>query len=425
MDQKRYVVQFDEDDVPGDYVPFCRIEVCGNVFENVLSFLEVGKYHPFLIGQGDPFPKLWLSMKNKAGEWVQLIQGDRSIKHDDFHIEPITRHNPNDALEHGLALYAKGNSALAARITGEGSLVIDHIDLRPFKLPIYCENETLYIGDHPHKNLKLSDYEILIKAIPDVVELEGSFDGRARPSIPADVTLRLRQEAGFGCCGCGHPIIEYHHIVPWEEKKHFDPEHMMALCPNCHSKMSVMSLEDQYGMRLKPHNILRDLIEGQLVTPRKKAPEIRLGKTATFRDCRGPIIVIDEVPILEVRFDDVGRALVSLNLFDEEDNLIAAIRDNEWTAGAYASWDFLCREGYMKIRNRPKSTLLEFNLKEDVLSFKGMFWKSGNNVWVKPSKILMRRGERTIVHASQVSFIRSRGFRISRRGDGWVFGMGF
>jgi hypothetical protein len=77
----------------------------------------------------------------------------------------------------------------------------------------------------------------------------------------------------------------------------------------------------------------------------------------------------------------------------------------------------------MKIRNKPNNILLEFNLKDDVLSFKGMFWKSGNNVWVKPSEILMRRGTRTILRLAYVVFIRSSGLRISRQGDGWIFGM--
>jgi hypothetical protein len=30
--------------------------------------------------------------------------------------------------------------------------------------------------------------------------------------IPSEIKRQLRQEAGFGCCICGIPIIEYHHI---------------------------------------------------------------------------------------------------------------------------------------------------------------------------------------------------------------------
>ena len=34
-----------------------------------------------------------------------------------------------------------------------------------------------------------------------------------RSAIPEIVKRQVRQEAGFGCCKCGNPIFEYHHII--------------------------------------------------------------------------------------------------------------------------------------------------------------------------------------------------------------------
>jgi hypothetical protein len=45
-----------------------------------------------------------------------------------------------------------------------------------------------------------------------------------RPKIPAAVARQLRQEAGFGRCCCGVPILQYHHIIPWAAEAHFRPE---------------------------------------------------------------------------------------------------------------------------------------------------------------------------------------------------------
>jgi len=33
-----------------------------------------------------------------------------------------------------------------------------------------------------------------------------------REDRPEELERQLRREAGFGCCFCGNPIIQYHHI---------------------------------------------------------------------------------------------------------------------------------------------------------------------------------------------------------------------
>lgn len=52
--------------------------------------------------------------------------------------------------------------------------------------------------------------------------------------VPLPVKRQLRQEAGFGCCVCGLPIIQYHHIIPRAIEEHNRPEDMMIFCPNHH-----------------------------------------------------------------------------------------------------------------------------------------------------------------------------------------------
>ncbi len=37
------------------------------------------------------------------------------------------------------------------------------------------------------------------------------------PSTPLLIKRQLRQEAGFGCCKCGKPIIQYHYIIPYTQ----------------------------------------------------------------------------------------------------------------------------------------------------------------------------------------------------------------
>ena len=50
---------------------------------------------------------------------------------------------------------------------------------------------------------------------------------------PANVLERLRREVNFGCPveDCGVPYLSWHHFdPPWREKKHHNPDGMIALC---------------------------------------------------------------------------------------------------------------------------------------------------------------------------------------------------
>jgi hypothetical protein len=78
----------------------------------------------------------------------------------------------------------------------------------------------------------------------------------SRPDIPAAVDRQLRQEAGFGCCRCGNPIFEYHHIIPWAVEAHFRPEDMMVLCFYHHREFgTAMPEAEQRTYKSRPYKI--------------------------------------------------------------------------------------------------------------------------------------------------------------------------
>ena len=77
-----------------------------------------------------------------------------------------------------------------------------------------------------------------------------------RREPPAHVKLQLPQEAGFGCCICGYPFYEYHHIREFTPEPHHDPEDMMVLCPNHHHQATVHALEETDQRRWKLRNYL-------------------------------------------------------------------------------------------------------------------------------------------------------------------------
>ena len=65
-------------------------------------------------------------------------------------------------------------------------------------------------------------------------------------NTPEGVKRLLRQEAGFGCARCGHPYLEYHHIIPYKDDQHFRSEDMVCLCGNCHPALGKLGHDLQY-----------------------------------------------------------------------------------------------------------------------------------------------------------------------------------
>src|SRR5215213_8099162 len=129
---------------------------------------------------------------------------------------------------------------------------------------------------------------------------------QARRRRPAEATRLLRQEAGYGCCACGHPILQYHHIVPYtDDDPHYRPQDMMVLCPNCHDRATQGVLDERSQRHLKahPHNIERGLAGGQLTVVQDR-PEIVIGES---------VGMIGEGGLIELD----GEALLSLGLSPE------------------------------------------------------------------------------------------------------------
>src|SRR5690348_4262835 len=75
---------------------------------------------------------------------------------------------------------------------------------------------------------------------------------------PAAVQRVLRQEVGYGCPAdvdgvpCGNPYLEWAHFdPPWNVKHHHNPEGMIALCHEHHTKFDAGALSLDQWKELK------------------------------------------------------------------------------------------------------------------------------------------------------------------------------
>ena len=201
---------------------------------------------------------------------------------------------------------------------------------------------------------------------------------RVSRNIPAAVARRLRQEAGFGCCECGNPILQYHHIVEWSEDQHFRPEDMMVLCPTHHDKATKGAMPEAEQRRLKanPHNIQRGLAKGLLAVKQDYC-------AANF----GSVTVIGDGPFLRMNGEDIlgfnigdNNLQISLRLFSEADELLVEIDRNEWISGDPLPWDIEADWQVLTLRERARQISLSLNAKAVPIEIRAELWRAGKRV---------------------------------------------
>lgn len=215
----------------------------------------------------------------------------------------------------------------------------------------------------------------------------------ARKSRPPQLERILRQEAGYGCCACGHPILQYHHIVPYtDDDPHYRPGDMMILCPNCHDKATqgVMKEDEQRRLKGRPSNIEHGHAAGQLVIDSER-PEINIGNSVGMIGA-GPLIEVDGEPLLSLALSPDNSLLLSVSLYDEDDELVARVAENEWETEDPLPWDLAFKYRHLTIRSAPRKITLAIDARQDPITLRGKLWRHGMPVDLGADGIGLPRG---------------------------------
>jgi len=210
----------------------------------------------------------------------------------------------------------------------------------------------------------------------------------SRPPVPAEVQQILRAEAFFGCCRCGFPIYEYHHIVPYETEHHFRPEDMMLLCPNCHDMATKGSLKEpkQRQFKEQPFNRKHGYAKGKLWVD---APGGTILLSSTNLVGQGCFVSVGPTCLVRIEVGDEGNLELYLALYDKTDKLLIDVDRNEWKTGDPTFWDLEADHQFLKLRSKPYDVLLEINAKESPLRVRAQLWYHGTRIDCKPSRIVM------------------------------------
>lgn len=200
----------------------------------------------------------------------------------------------------------------------------------------------------------------------------------ARAAIPSSVKRILRQEAGFGCCKCGLPIIQYHHILPWQVEQHYRPEDMMVLCPTHHDQATKGALPEaeQRSLKADPFNIRMKRAKGFLEIKQDYCAA-DFGSVTVVNE--GSFLIVDDVPLLGFDMGDKNLE-ISLKLYSQSDELLIEIERNEWVSGDPLPWDIEADWQTLTLRERQRKIALTINGKFIPLRVSGEFWKSGKRI---------------------------------------------
>ncbi|SEQ29472.1 HNH endonuclease [Streptomyces radiopugnans] len=198
-----------------------------------------------------------------------------------------------------------------------------------------------------------------------------------RPKPPVDVKRKLRQHARFGCCRCGIPIYQYHHIIPYSREQHFRVEDMMLLCPLCHDMASKGALSEaqQREIQANHFNSRRGLTGGMLHVNQEYCAVLAGGVLLAGE---GPLLIANEEPLLSLSPGNDGHLRLSATLYDRLGNLIALIDDNERVSGDAAIWDLEAEHRKLVVRSAANQVAMHLSAKGEPAHLRAKFWHSGS-----------------------------------------------
>ncbi len=208
-------------------------------------------------------------------------------------------------------------------------------------------------------------------------------------NTPEPIKRFLRKEAGYGCCICGDAIIEYHHIIPWEEENHYRPEDMMVLCPNHHTEVgnSRMPQAKQLEYKHQPYNLKKGYANGKLSFYHEELA-VQVGNN-TFIESPTILTVGGE----RLLWFEKEENYITFNaiLYDRHDNLLVKIVNNEWQSNDHTLfWDIEAKYPYLKIKQESKLISFEFDARTLPIKLKGSFWRGGIRTRFTPTAIIRK-----------------------------------
>jgi len=158
----------------------------------------------------------------------------------------------------------------------------------------------------------------------------------------------LRQEVGFGCPICRTPFLTYHHFdPPWRERKHFDPDGVIALCRKHHDMAEGGHYTKRYLRDLKSASYSVSDIKEYFPWVRNQFI-VRVG--GLYSVGSRTVIRVDGEPVIQIATGEDGLVSVSFELRSSDGNIVARMTNNVFEAGPIVPFDLLTKTTATQIK---------------------------------------------------------------------------
>ncbi|WP_139959211.1 cell division protein [Flavicella sediminum] len=216
-------------------------------------------------------------------------------------------------------------------------------------------------------------------------------------NIPLPIQREVRKRCGFGCVICGLPLYEYEHMEEWAKVKRHLATEITLLCDKHHKektngllpkKVVVEANKDPFNLRkgvTKPYNLYYS----------GDTAKITLGSSSfsleRVKDKTQLVpLLIDNIPIIGVILLD-GHYLLNLILFDEYNNLILHIKNNQLVLTTEL-FDIQLIGKTLTIREAKRKIfiVLEFKTPNEIVISRGTFLLNGVKIIINSNQILIK-----------------------------------
>jgi hypothetical protein len=214
--------------------------------------------------------------------------------------------------------------------------------------------------------------------------------------IPLPIQRVVRQRCGFGCVVCGLPLYDYDHLVGWARVQRHVADEITLLCDQHHREKTNGLLPDAAVAEANsaPFNLRVGVSRPYDLHFDGNVCEIEIGgnhfsMTATDGDAALVPFSIDGLPILGFILQD-GHLLLNLALFDEYNQLVLHIRNNQLVF-AVSPWDIQLVGRNLVIREAARQILVDitFEVPNTIRIRRARFLRNGVEIAVWPDHVLL------------------------------------
>lgn len=212
-----------------------------------------------------------------------------------------------------------------------------------------------------------------------------------RPPIPDPMKREIRRRCGFGCVICGSPIYDYEHMLEWAQVERHVASEITLLCPRHHRAKTSGRLpsEDVKKANKEPFNLRGNTLStyDELYYSGDEALIVMGDSTFKQKDMGSGsssiILFVKGQVVISVKLSE-NHFFINLNLFDNENNKVLEIVDNEMRYSV-GLWDveYVGRRLILREESRKIFIDIEF-ITPNILKFnRGKFYCNGHYFEIK------------------------------------------